>query len=131
MEYFKKKNIPEPFWITDTKEDDARVPRFLQRKKEIGVDPREAWGVDYAFVVWLFNILSLLLDEGGQIIDFEFHDYTIAGKTKNQEQWMQHMLTLSEKYLRVADTIDGERENYYRLNAIVKIFSKVIHQMWW
>ena len=131
MKYFKEKNIPEPFWVTDTKKDDKRVRRFLAAKKELGVDPREAWNMDYSFIVWLYNTLNVLVEDGGEIVDFTYHKITICGNTKNELEWIEHLLRLCELNLRNYDNIDELENCHYRINAITKIFHKIIHYLWW
>lgn len=130
MRYFDEKNIKKPFWITDTKKDDKRLKRHLRTKKEVGVDPREAWNMDYSFVTWLFNTLNLLVDEGGKMVDFTFYKITICGKTKNELEWINIMIKLCEDYLRNADT-DIDDRNHYRVKAITKIFHHTINYLWW
>jgi len=131
MRYFDEKNIKKPFWETDTPKDDKRVPRLLAAKREIGVDPREAWNVEYSFVVWLYNILNVLVEDGGEVVDFTYYKITICGNTKSELEWIKHLLRLCELNLRNYDNIDELENCHYRINAITKIFHKIIHLLWW
>jgi len=131
MKYFDEYNLEKPFWTTDTKKDDRRVPSLLRRKNKIGVDPREAWNIDYAFVVWLFNVLNTYLDDASAIIDMTFYEITICGNTKKQEDWILVLIDLCKDYLKNSELGDLDSRNYFRFKAITKIFHHIGHLLWW
>ncbi len=115
------------FWSNDKKE--KRKKAWKKQREKYGFDERETWNLDYTFITWVYERFSMYKDIGSEVVDLEYHKFTVEGKEYTQLQLINIILELCEFLLK---NDDSWKEEYYAVySELLKLFSVIIPAMWW
>ena len=115
------------FWTTDKKE--KRNKLWKKQRKKYGFDDRETWGLDYTFIIWVYERFNMYRDIGGKIIDLDYHKFNIDGLEYSQRELINKILSICENLLMSSDDWEEDYINQYK--ELLKLFSVIIPAMWW
>ena len=117
-----------PYYLRYDK-DEPRNKRWKKQRKKYGFDDRETWSLDYAFIVWVYERFNMYKDIGGQIVNLDYHKFTIDDKEYTQRELIDRIISDCE-YLMKSDIWDAAVYDK-KYEDLMKCFSAVLPAMWW
>lgn len=109
--------------------DDERQVRWQKEREECGFDSRETWNLDYTFMLWLYERLSMFNDV--HCINTLCHSFEFEGEIITLQDCIDRMLDGAKICL--IKPYDNERseEEQKKINDVVKIFALCFWCLWW
>lgn len=101
----------------------GRDEMWEQQKQEYGFDERETWSMDYTFVCWLYERLSMY--DKVNIVNTEA--VTIDNNTFQQH--IDKLIELCKTMITTRNLNFKEEDQLY--DEILTIFNKIIRYLWW
>ena len=117
-----------PYFFSYDKQE-SRNKHWKKQRKRYGFDDRETWSLDYTFIIWVYERFNMYKDKAGDIVDLDYHKFTIDGIEYTQREIIDKILDICEFIMKADVWITKNYEEKY--NELLMLFGKVIHTMWW
>ena len=121
---------------------DKRTKYWKKQKKKYGFADTETWSLDYTASIWLYMHIKMMLDIGGQTVNYEWDWWTDefreelkaegvdVSKCKNDKDVFEYICKLIEKS--DAYEVDGNEDKAIPLRQkAFKIFAVMMPRAWW
>ena len=104
---------------------------FWSKKNKKEKISKECWNLNYSFILWLKERLSVYVEEAGKMVNLEYHKFNFRGEEYTQLQLINKMielvnyLTEDEKYFNLT------QESSEKTEELLEIFKLVFSSLWW
>jgi len=101
---------------------------FWSRKKKIS---RECWNLNYEFIVWLKEHLSVYVKEASKMVDLEYHKFNHRGEEYTQLQLINKMIELADYLVEDERYFDWDPVPQEKVEELLEIFKLTFPSLWW
>ena len=101
---------------------------FWSKKKKIS---RECWNLNYSFIVWLKEHLSIYVKEASKMVNLEYHKFNFRGEEYTQLQLINRMIELVNYLTEDERYFDWDPVPVEKTEELLEIFKLTFPSLWW
>lgn len=108
--------------------------KWTKEDHECGFSICETWALDYSFICWLAERVYRYKTVGGEVVNLEYHEFEYKGRTYNQLELIDILLTKCETFLKEYDEEGpwGDVDKIlHTMYDICDIWKELLPAMWW
>lgn len=123
---------PEEYGTNFTFENDARIDKWDEQRKQYGFDERETWNLDRTFIEWIYT--RFMMYKELSIVDTSFHRISYKEQKITQGEAIDKVLNLAEEILKSEPSAWNKIINemvFENLREICEILKELLPYMWW
>ena len=92
---------------------------------------KDCWGLDTAFLKWLYPRIKIYKEDAFKIIDGSFNKFTINGVTLTEEECVDKIIELLTPIAESDFDLWDKHINPDDIHEAIDIFNKVLFSLWW
>ena len=104
---------------------------FWSKKKAKKKISRECWNLNYEFIVWLKEHLSVYVEEAGKVVNLEYHKFNYRGEEFTQLQLINKMIELVNYLTEDERYFDWDPVPVEKTEELLEIFTLTFPSLWW
>lgn len=108
--------------------EDSRYDEWKKTEEETGVYSPEGWDLDSVFIDWVYCHVYVFKEEGGRIVNLEYHTFEFEGKIITQLEGIDLLLDICKDLFKL-DDLDPIYDQ--QLTRLCALWGTLLPAMWW
>ncbi len=109
---------------------DPRIPKFEEQVRVYGFNEQEAWSLNYAFKLWLYERLNMYVDTNN-VVDTTFHKFQYKGETITFQDCIDRMIEGLKLDITTLASETGTEEEMAKVDDVLPLFVLCFGYLWW